>query len=438
MPMPRLSFLRDLYLAAERSSVLAPLRRALRWTLSELAAFLLALLPLAAPLYVVAFFGSVSLPFWGQLIVGSLFLPLIFLLALFVDARVQRVAQFIGSWLGAAVSILLLLLLPGFWILNWLGALDFFDRMGGFPTLFAIIAVGLLLVALALRLFGFATKLLRIAIALLVGAIVFYYLAKVGLAPGWSALHAVQRGLSWTWGIACLVALAAILRWLQARLGSATARQQLLSQFGSLAAFLSALFILASFAWALAFNNPFSTHIDSFGGTVNPGTPAAGFTGLENQQLAELFVPVLQLTEDEQWPPSDVDRYVRKASLLNADGKPTGRVLREASDLPRTCPAGTAFPCWILDCPKCAVGRSSLPRNERVQGVAYVHVIRAHGKGAQPSVFDSADRFAPGLSVILQYWLFYDYDRWKTRSFLGQLTQGHSGDWEEVTVRTLR
>jgi hypothetical protein len=38
------------------------------------------------------------------------------------------------------------------------------------------------------------------------------------------------------------------------------------------------------------------------------------------------------------------------------------------------------------------------------------------------------------LQTLIQYWIFYRYDRWTTETLLGNFTQKHQGDWEYVTV----
>jgi hypothetical protein len=430
------SAMRRVYRTARGRTVFGGILRVGRWALGELAAFALALIPLALPLYVVVFFGSATLPFWGQVIAGLPGTPLLFLvltLAPLQDERLQQVERGVFESIGLAVSALFALSVAGFFVLSALGVLHYIDDIGGVPTMLAVVGVGLVLGALTLRLTGFAVTLVRLAVALVVVAAVFYYFAKAGLAPGWSNLQALQSRLRWTWSAVTLIVLALILRGLLTVV-DLRSKQRFLSQAGTLVASVSALFIGTSLCWALFFNNPTPTHTDSFGGSVTPGTPAPGFTHLGDQELAEMFVPVLHLAENEQWRLSDVNRYVKRASLLHADGTPTKRVLTDEYDLPDTCKKGTAFPCWILTCPKCATEKSLAPRQPLIQGDAYVHVIRRYGKNAEPRVFSLASRFASGLSVILQYWLFYDYDKWTTTSPFGKLTQGHSGDWEQVTV----
>jgi hypothetical protein len=36
--------------------------------------------------------------------------------------------------------------------------------------------------------------------------------------------------------------------------------------------------------------------------------------------------------------------------------------------------------------------------------------------------------------MMVQYWIFYAYDKWDTETLLGELIQQHEGDWEHVTV----
>jgi hypothetical protein len=36
--------------------------------------------------------------------------------------------------------------------------------------------------------------------------------------------------------------------------------------------------------------------------------------------------------------------------------------------------------------------------------------------------------------MMIQYWIFYAYDKWESETLLGPLVQQHEGDWEHVTV----
>jgi hypothetical protein len=426
-------FVRFSYRAALTWPVSAALVRGVAYGTSEGAAFALVLIPFVLPLYVVVFFGSPTLPLWGQVAVGLPALPLALLVGTLTpisDARLQKVAQSIGVSLGAGVTGLLVLAGVGFVVLQVLGLLHYVDDIGGMPTLLALAGLLLFASAFVLRLYAFAVKLLRIAIALGVASVVFYYIAKTGLAPGWSWAHTIRSKSTWAWLAVLLAALAVVLRGIQAMVGVRAAHRRYVSEVGTLMVFMSALFICASFGWAIVFNNAEYTVVDKFGGSVTPGAPAQGFLHLGDQRLAEMFVPVLLLTDDEKWRLSNVNHYLKRASLLDARGEPVNHLLTNENDLPRSCPRGTVFPCWILNCPSCIAEKAS----RRATASTYVHVLRRRGKGAQPRVFALASRFAPELSVILQYWLFYDYDQWKTVSPFGELTQGHSGDWEEVTV----
>jgi hypothetical protein len=40
----------------------------------------------------------------------------------------------------------------------------------------------------------------------------------------------------------------------------------------------------------------------------------------------------------------------------------------------------------------------------------------------------------PDVSIVIQYWLFYDYNDWSQQTLLGQLSERHEADWEAVTI----
>ena len=51
-----------------------------------------------------------------------------------------------------------------------------------------------------------------------------------------------------------------------------------------------------------------------------------------------------------------------------------------------------------------------------------------------PALFAAPNPFATDLTTLVQYWLFYGYDRWKAATIAGNFDQRHEADWEAVTI----
>src|SRR5205085_12621349 len=68
------------------------------------------------------------------------------------------------------------------------------------------------------------------------------------------------------------------------------------------------------------------------------------------------------------------------------------------------------------------------------RAVVYAHVLR-HGRDSDAAAFVPRPKIGKELvSTLVEYWLFYPYDRWQAPTAMGLLTQQHEADWEAVVV----
>ena len=65
------------------------------------------------------------------------------------------------------------------------------------------------------------------------------------------------------------------------------------------------------------------------------------------------------------------------------------------------------------------------------QGVLYARVVH---RGDEPAPFRGPYQPFEDLQTLIQYWIFYGYDKWQTETVVGRMTQEHEADWEHVSV----
>jgi hypothetical protein len=171
---------------------------------------------------------------------------------------------------------------------------------------------------------------------------------------------------------------------------------------------------------------------DDFGAIKPTSTPTIVDTPLDDTgDLAWTFAPVLHLQHDEQYPPTGVEYFLRGSSQSGA--KPIGPASElTLATLPVECPDGGHDACGTISCPECAARtKETQPEGFVPQGTFYARV--AH-RASTPRVFSGWNYFGDRLVTLIQYWIFYGYDRWQTETVIGRLTQEHEGDWEHVSV----
>ena len=178
---------------------------------------------------------------------------------------------------------------------------------------------------------------------------------------------------------------------------------------------------------------------------VSGGDVEASIAGLDGEELARRFSPVLQFSESQRWEPVPVDGFVEAASLHWTNGmqvRAKGDVTME--DLERTCPRGVGTPCYELriDCSATASDESgndcergaTMPKGLHRGGHSYVRVLDWRDRAGYPRRPGRPAPFGAEIQTLVQYWFFYYYDDWRAQTLYGRLRQSHEGDWEAVTI----
>ncbi len=154
----------------------------------------------------------------------------------------------------------------------------------------------------------------------------------------------------------------------------------------------------------------------------------------DRSSLLQLYLPVVVFHPDERWPPADPDPFVR-ASRLEERGATGGWTPSPRSELPDATIPCTRAPCFRLNLQPCSVSRGP---------DCYRPLASQLGAWSSPVVVGNVVdvRNAPpdlkGLpeppTLLVRYWLFYDFDDWRSSRPSRLLWQLHEGDWESVTV----
>ncbi len=296
------------------------------------------------------------------------------------------------------------IILPGInvWQDGWNGWLT----ATGYSGAFLWTGVQLLLVAAVLRFVGYATRIVRwlvVSVIVLACARVAIF---IGLLPG---EHFFGAHLPLVGAVAALVVfLLVFFIWETVRLPSPDPgiAQKILRALG---------FVLAvGSASAFAIGMVGARHETTNGVHVPGATSTHRITQLVNlkentreSRLAWTYAPILRLHPDELFPPTSAEEYLRRAH----------------------CVALHVGGCTSLSCSSCSVG---IPRkaSAKPQVVFYARV-------ATPDSDPALEGWTPGkqpLATLIQYWFFYDYDRWEAKTLVGQLVQKHDADWEFVAV----
>lgn len=213
-----------------------------------------------------------------------------------------------------------------------------------------------------------------------------------------------------------------------------------LDHFGVIAALLAASMLTVAGVFGMASDPPVKhddTRLDPVAAPVTPPPlPSAP------ADLAKTFAPVLELTDGQRWRPMRVDEYLADADLVDSRGRVVKPPRLTPSDLELTCSGGQNL-CYHLTI-HCSLDESTEqacedePEPDRSRGFAYARVVRkadlAGDAVTRDRLFPAVGPYREQLTAIVQYWLFYYYDDWKTRTIFGQMRQGHEADWEAVTI----
>lgn len=315
-------------------------------------------------------------------------------------------------------SVPLGLFMIGFVVVELLGqGWSAWKEAAGTPGALVWLGIQLLVLAAVLRLVGYATSLVRWLVVAGVVVIALRLGMVIGLEVLPSENHLGARLLELGPSLAILVIVVgglvageAILLGGQPASEPSLARK-LVRIAGLGLALFSAATIAAGTVWAgyettdgaeaVAGAEPVA------GATAEEQQPVAlaGVPGGRNEQLAWTFAPVLRLHDDEQYPPTSARDYFKRA----------------AGDDPRQ-----------LRCTDCADPANSTNEGLHPEGVMlYARIATPE---TDPVMFEAWTPGPEPVATLIQYWIFYDYNRWSAQTVLGRMVQEHDADWEFVAV----
>jgi hypothetical protein len=162
----------------------------------------------------------------------------------------------------------------------------------------------------------------------------------------------------------------------------------------------------------------------------SPSIPSAANSAM----MAVEFAPVLVFAPHEQWRPVSIGDYIANARASDTrmpqkttplDGQPY------RPDQYRFAGCTLDKPCYEISNPCIPSPASARCLTSQDSTGTYDLYRRVLDRPHYRSLFSGHLPF-PDLQYMVQYWLFYPYDRWKSPE--GLLVQQHSGDWEAVTV----
>jgi lysophospholipase L1-like esterase len=405
--------------------------------------------PALLPLLAVAAIGTLNLPAWVPPLVGLAvaFAATLWIVRPEVSGELSELQWLIDKaelFVVLAVGVVVLTFVTG---LVTKPAIDWLDGLGGLPAALLFTALVVWVIAIGLRLFSYATTLVRSIVSVALALLIVRGLMYVGVLPGDDWLRDHVAVLDTIAVIACVaIAVAGIALDVFPQLRRATgasdrlvrrlvaARPSRAAAGRGLAAGLLAAVVVgaATIAGMVETRSQGSDRLPAGSKGLVAEVPPDALPA-DDGALARTYAPVLAFTKDERWAPTTVESYLADAKLLAPGGGETGPPLTLAG-LPRTCPPGSGRACFRLtiDCPTgdddCS-GHHLHPAGEIVRdGAAYVRVVR--GPFARlPSYLAGKN-----LAALVQYWFFYRYDEWQAHVLAGRLVQRHEGDWEAVMV----
>jgi hypothetical protein len=317
------------------------------------------------------------------------------------------------------------------------------DLVSGLLLLALLLWVG----AIALRLYSFATTLLRGLVSVALGLALLVVTVGGGVLPGKDAVAE-----NWPLEAGILVLIALLLLGLDAVLGVRARVERKPRGDERWASTRNAADVGVSTAAAAALVLALSTiggliDAEDRGDALNPPeeevaeirapAPTDDEGGME---LARRYAPVLAFSDEERWAPVRVDSYVAEAKL---SGPPKTRErVEKIAKLPSRCREVGRSSCYELtiECERgdlpCAKGRLRAPGRLYRDGGVYVRVLRKGDppEGEPRDVFAQVGPFRHELEILIQYWYFYRFNEWRAPLFAGLLVQRHEADWEAVTI----
>jgi hypothetical protein len=311
------------------------------------------------------------------------------------------------------------------------------NHIGGFITWVALIAVGLWLLACLFRITAFAASPLRLLGLVPILLVAWRGAAAAGIVPGETEARAIPFP-AWAWVLLLVGAIVAMIAAnpLHRRFTWTTWRHvaTIIEALGFGAALLAPIIFFIAIVLSLQASGSYGqARPSAVRAGEQPGTPTWTKLPTSDQQLADQFAPVLLLHRSELWPLSSVDGYLRDVSLNSGSAIPAAPVTGNA--LPTHCPDGLIGSCFTLECraQSCDQGRPvGIGGGQR--GVEYARVFRLNRREDAAAFIPPRPVGGEQIAAVIEYWLFYPYDRWRADTAFGVLTQQHGADWEEVTV----
>lgn len=416
-----------------------------------------ALLPLALPVLVICAFATRAVSPFLQFVAGVVLAALVWLFlrgegelahersqvrelgARTRGVRAGRVWQSVVRTLVPTLAIGLAGALVILWIGGFFGQFSSWSSDAGASGWIEFFALVFVAIALPYRLIGYATNWYRIVAAAALAALMAQVFVAAGALRGAHILRTLHLDLGWA-SVGFLVLFFGVLFAEAVRVAypphAPNPFQRIQRAAGLLTTFGSALLLFVALLIA---------SLDTTGGADRlRGSAAAPLAppivdagGSPDRNLAWTFAPLLHIRHDERWGPSRVGVFLAHALESGAGHRPGSAGKVTEATLPDACPDGTHDPCGTLRCDSCAdmVTRwpdpSGAKTNFLPKGVFYVRVARV---ATDPTAFRGWNPWGSELKTLVQYWLFYLYDRWETETVVGRLTQEHQGDWEFVAV----
>jgi hypothetical protein len=401
-------------------------------------------LPLAALPLVLLLFGARGSPEWLQACLGAWTVVVAVLIFHAERPTLAHANKWVrtrrGSRRSATAALAAYAVLPVAALIvaaRESHVVDLINQIGGFVTWVALFAIALWLIACLLRLAAFAASPVRLSGFIFLLASAARGAVAVGLVPG---EHAAQRiplpGWFWIALFAATVLAMIVANPVHHSKERPTWRHvaTMIETLGFGAAALAAVLFFAAIVLAI---DASSTPGRSVGNAVrapeSPGTPTWTQLPARDQRLAEQFAPILELDAAERWPLTSVDDYLKNVEL-SGNGRHQQQVT--ADSLPVSC-GKLAAPCFTLACradaPPCDHGNPIGP-GAGSRGVEYARVYRLSRRADAAAFIPPRPLEGKRIVAIIEYWLFYRYDRWQASTAFGLLTQQHGADWESVTV----
>ncbi len=260
------------------------------------------------------------------------------------------------------------------------------------------------------------------AIGLLGGAVFLFLAGFAGQFAAWDSLAGAS-------GLAEYLALLLLAITLPLRLFGYATNAYRYASAGALTLLIGQVLVVAGVFPSGEFLR--SIHLDLGWASIGLVVILVGVLLGPDARLVWTFAPLLHLEHDEQWGPSSVGPFLAGATESGAQSISGLSGKLSLATLPTVCPDGSHQACGTLRCPSCAEETTTQRNGFFPQGSLYARVVH---RATDPQAFAGWNPWGARLTTLIQYWIFYLYDRWQAETVIGKLTQEHQGDWEFVAV----